>query len=499
MRQQEIRERSFVIACTAACLMLAGMSWVWRPGELTTALIFVSLVPPASVSIVRAQRSGLVDPLAVFALCYAAYNGVLLFQLSSGIDLSDAPIQPDGPMLFRAGLMSGLGALGLVAGYLTSGSSRPAAMRPGTHSERAAGFITGAVFYALGIVLYLSQYWQIGGYMQAVAMDRGERFELLRNTVSMPYEGFVVGGIALMVYASVGGGRTRWLASSSACLLWLGMVLLQGDRRLALQMMMALGVVAGTMRPKLTKLRPLALVVIAVGYLAAAVFGQYRTLIYDIAAGRSTLKQAQVVAQGEESSVDKPQDSELGAPYMSVLYYSRGVEPLRWGSSYLESIPAVLPRVLYPGAKTTPISFELDESLHEGVGTVYGLGFSPVAEGFANFGFAGPFIAIFIWSKLFGLLSSARYSGLLGLVVSATLLQECVNANRIDFRYVYFESVYCASAGILAVLTMKAVMAIGSRNSRSVPMSKLRRNLVIAAQVTEAQAAPLDCRVEASS
>lgn len=474
MTTTELHERSFVIACTAASIMAAGAAWVLQPGVLTTPIILVSLLPPLAIAIVRARNNGMVDPLAVFALCYAAYNGVLLLQLNSATDLHDAPIEPDQAMMLRAGFMSALGALGLVTGWLLWGRNRPVAMRPGTHAERAASFVVGVVFYLIGIVLYLAQYWQIGGYMQAVAMDLGQRFELLRTTVSMPYEGFVVGGLALMVYASIGSNTSRSVLSGFASVLWLGMVILQGDRRLALQMVMALGVIVGTMRPSVTKLRPRALVVIACAYLLAALFGQYRTLIYDLAAGRSTLKQAQVAAESEESSINKPQDSELGGPYMSVLFYSRQSEPLRWGSSYAESIPAVLPRVLYPGAKTRPISLDLDEALHEGMGTVYGLGFSPVAEGFANFGYAGPFVAILSWSLLFQWIAALRYHSLGGMVLCATLLQECVNSNRIDFRYVYFESIYCSIAAVLAVWIVKAALVITNRNTRPLPPAPFR-------------------------
>jgi hypothetical protein len=330
----------------------------------------------------------------------------------------------------------------------------------GNPSQSTASFITGAAFYLVGIALYMVQYWQVGGYMQSISMDRGQRFEMLTHTVSMPYEGFVLSGVILMMYASIGISKLRLILSSAACLTWLGLVLLQGDRRLALQMILALAVVIGTLRPKVTRLRPFALVVMAAAYLVAVIFGQYRTLIYDLAAGRSTLEQALVMAESEESIMGKPEDSELGGPYVSVLYYSRETEPLRWGSSYAMSIPAVLPKALYPGAKVPAISADLDQALHEGVGPVYGWGFSPIAESFANFGLAGIFAVMMLWTLFFAWLGSSRYRGLTGVVVCAILLQEAVNANRIDFRYVYFESVYSGSVGVLAVMVMRAVMEI---------------------------------------
>lgn len=467
MRAAETQERSLVIACTSLCLSAAAIGWFLYPGELTLPLALVSLVPPLGVAFARAKRNGMVDPLAVFAMCFAAYNGVLLVKFNYEPPAYEA-FAPTEATFFHAGILSGLGSLGLVVGWLLSKNRRSEPVTQGSPNECTASFLTGIVFYLVGIGLYMVQYWQIGGYMQSVAMDRGQRFEMLTHAVSMPFEGFILSGLGLMIYASLGIAKSRLMLSYGACLLWLGLVLLQGDRRLALQMIMAMAVVIGTLRPKTTKLRPVALVYIALAYSLAVLFGQYRGLIYDLAAGRSTLKQAQIAAEGENSIMGKPEESELGGPYISVLYYSDGTEPLRWGSSYAMSIPAAVPRALYPGMKTQAISADLDQALYEGVGPVYGLGFSPIAEGFANFGLAGSFGAIVLWSMFFAWLGSKRYRGLAGMVVCATLLQEAVNANRIDFRYVYLECVYCASVGIIAVMMMKAVAEITDRGSDSV-------------------------------
>lgn len=467
MRAAEIQERSFVIVLTLLCIVAAAIGWLVRPGELTLPLALVSLLPPIGVAVARAKRNGLVDPLAVFALCFAAYNGLLLVRFNYQPPEYEA-FAPTSATFFHAGILSGLGSLGLVVGWLLSKATRSGPMTQGSANECTASFLTGTVFYLTGIGLYMAEYWQIGGYMQSVAMDRGQRWEALTHVVSMPYEGFVLVGLALMIYASVGIAKSRLMLSSAACLAWLVIVLLQGDRRLALQMIMAMGVVIGALRPKITKLRPVALVYIAGAYFVAVLFGQYRTLIYDLAAGRSTLKQAQIAAEGEDSIIDKPEQSELGGPYISVLYYSDGAEPLRWGSSYAMSIPAFVPRALYPGAKVPAISADLDQALYEGIGPVYGLGFSPVAEGFANFGLAGPFAVMALWAMFFAWVGSNRYRGLIGMMICATLLQEAVNANRIDFRYVYLEFVYCVSVVPVAVIIMKAVAGIANRGSRPV-------------------------------
>ncbi len=465
MRADGSQDRALIIAGTSLCLVAAAAAWFVYPGALNLPLALVSLLPPLAVACVRASRNGIVDPLAVFALSVAAYNGVLLVRMSYGISPHDTPFAIDGPLFFRAGILSGLGSLGLVLGWMLAKDGRQQVLIERTHSQCTSSFVTGIIFYGIGVTLYLIQYAQVGGYMESVAMDRGQRFEMLTHTVSMPYEGFVLSGLCLMFYGSIGLKDLRVTLSVAASFLWLGLVLLQGDRRLALQMILALAVMIGTLRPKLTRLRPLALVCIALVYSAAVIFGQYRTLIYDLAAGRSTLEQAQVLADNEESVMGKPEDSELGGPYISVLYYSRGTEPLRWGLSYISSLPAVVPKVLYPGRKTQAISADLDQALHEGVGPVYGWGFSPIAEGFANFGYVGPFIVMMLWSLLFAWIGNNRSRSLTGAVVCAILLQEAVNANRIDFRYVYFESVYCVGVGVVAVLVMRAISRVTDRAS----------------------------------
>lgn len=117
MRAAEVRARSLVIACTSLCVVAAGIGWLINPGGLTLPLALVSLVPPLGVAVVRAMRHGIADPLAMFALCFAAYNGVLLVRLNYG-DSHETPFATSGSMFFHAGILSGLGSLGLFVGWL---------------------------------------------------------------------------------------------------------------------------------------------------------------------------------------------------------------------------------------------------------------------------------------------------------------------------------------------------------------------------------------------
>ena len=155
-----------MIACTSLCVVAVAFGWFLYPGELTLPLALLSILPPLGVAIVRATRNGMVDPLAVFALCFAAYNGVLLVRLNYGAMPHEVPFAIDGTMIFHAGVLSGLGSLGLVFGWLLSNSRPSKPMTQGSPSESLATFMTGVACYVVGIALYMVQYWQMGGYLQ---------------------------------------------------------------------------------------------------------------------------------------------------------------------------------------------------------------------------------------------------------------------------------------------------------------------------------------------
>jgi hypothetical protein len=153
-----------------------------------------------------------------------------------------------------------------------------------------------------------------------------------------------------------------------------------------------------------------------------------------------------------------PEHTEFGQPYVSILDLSRKEQELKWGSSYLTSLPAVLPRALYPGKKAIAPSELLASSLHSGLGAPMGWGYTPVAEAYSNFGLPGTFFILCGWSIFFVWLARVRYRGMGGVVIAAILVQEAVNANRIDFRSVYAEGIFCVVAAGAALLCVSIIL-----------------------------------------
>jgi hypothetical protein len=440
----QTRDILVVVFSMVAGLLGALLSYAFVGERLTLVIGLFSLMTPATIGVLAAKRGGILDPVAVFALAYAAYNGLILTRFSFLEPFEfPYPVVVDSKILFRAAIMSSLGTLGIALGWLLPNLRAQYRLPPRSTSECSAAFTTGASFFGVGLLFYLLQYQQLGGYTSALAIDRVERFAMMQENVSTPYVAFVIVGLILMFYGGLGKSklRTRWAAG--ALLLWVVAVGLQGDRRLILQILMGVGLVAGALRPALTKFRPLALLAIMLGIFAALLFGQYRPFITFFLSRGMTVGQVVDLARDHVSpSMVMPENTEFGGPYVAILDLSRRHVDYSLGTTYLSSLPAMVPRAMYPGKKTIAPSEVLANSLHNGLGAAMGWGYMPVAEAYLNFGYLGVLPVMCIWSYLFVSLSRARFRGIAGLLVSAALVQQAVNVNRIDFRSVYLESFF---------------------------------------------------------
>ncbi len=151
MRAVESQGRSLVIAFTSLCVVAAAIGWFINPGELTLPLALVSLVPPLGVAIARATRTRNSRSVGFVCFGFAAYNGVLLVRLNYGANPHEVPFAIDGPMFFHAGILSGLGSLGLVAGWLLSSNRRSEPVTQGSREQCTASFLTGTFFTWWGL------------------------------------------------------------------------------------------------------------------------------------------------------------------------------------------------------------------------------------------------------------------------------------------------------------------------------------------------------------
>lgn len=424
--------------------------------KLTLAVAIVPLVLPFIVAYAAMTERGILDPTALFPAFFGAYNGFPLIRfLSDDVRNNLAyPVKFEPGIYFRAGLLSALGAIFIA---ITWALWRPPAHKKLPKHDVTGWFNTGVICYAIGILLYFLQYQRIGGYWAALAMDRVKRFELMTQTTSSAYYAFVMVGLVMMIASGRSGVRKAAIVVMTA--LWCVIVMAQGDRRLALQAVMAVTSAATFLMAKSTRIKMTHLLLAITTYVAFSAFGQLREVIPFLVS--DAVPHPRPLDFGGTNSLlenSKPENNELAGPFLSVLYNAEHVRDYSLGASYADSIFAVLPRVLYPGSKPLSATAKLDNALHYGGNRfpVAGWGYSPIAEAFLNFGLPGVCLISSLWMGAFVILSRLRnYSW--GLVAVAVLSSETVNANRIDFRTVYLESFSCILAVLVAVLLVRSL------------------------------------------
>lgn len=455
--------RAVVLASALAASGLLCWSMMLQGSKLTLAIAIVPLILPFIVAYAAMRERGLMDPSALFAAFFGFYNGVLIIRfLSEEVrDHLPYPIKFDPEVFFRAGLLSALGAVFIAITW--AAWKKPPAQKNFTNSDVSGWFNVGAIFFAMGILMYLLQYLQMGGYWSAMATQRGRRFEVMTQALSLPYLGFVLVGLVMMIIAA--RGRKQRALAIGMTALWCLMLLPQGDRRLLLQAIMAVCSAAMFIGRKSVPVRMKHILVAVMAYLVFAIFGYLREQIPLLLSDAPP--QYLVVESNEKNPLlesAKPENSELAGPYFSVLYNAEQVRDYSLGASYVNTILTILPRVIYASKPLAPAQ-DLANTVHRG-GTqfaVAGWGYSPIAEAYLNFGVLGVCLMSAVWMSAFTVLSRLR-NHRWGLVSAAVLSSETINVNRIDFRTVYLESFYCMVVVVLAAL----IVVLYQRTSRVV-------------------------------
>jgi oligosaccharide repeat unit polymerase len=425
----------------------------------------------------RFKRHG-IEPLALFCFMFALYDGVMLFRLATiGADARLPYPGSFGPETYAAtGVLCAIAAgavlITTIAWEITIepfiDRRRSAQRELAPHQVRSrTWFWSGLCLYAAGIFLYFVQFQSFGGYFAALAMGRGDRFDLAGSgdVLSYPYLAFVAPGIACMCYGSeVHKAKRQQIASYVLAAVWCALVGLQGDRRLVVQTALTIIGVLSVLRPKALKLRLRTWVLIIAAYLISSIFGYVRPQITAVASGRATTTEA-VAQSADDWSTDwlLPEHSELAGPYLSLLSAVSDDTQLRYGSSYSESLFTILPRFLYPGYKPEGLADGFARKVHQGGGAAAGWGFNPVAEAYLNFGTIGVALLFFCWAVFFLVLGAIKHGSAWGTLVAATLLSEAMNANRIDFRNVYGETAYFFMGLMLAAFLNSLIASVFSR------------------------------------
>jgi energy-converting hydrogenase Eha subunit E len=421
----------------------------------------------------RFKAHGL-DALGLFCTAFAGYDGLLLFRLAtvSGEEHLVYPSAFGQETYADVGILVALAATVICITALSWETVIAPLFRQGTTGSRTQSelrrrgpemwFWAGSISYIGGLIMYFLQYAQLGGYFATLAMDRGERYSAgtYANLLSYPFAAFVVPGLAgMFLGAYSGNSRGQRIWSWSLASVWCCLLILQGDRRLVLQALLAIVGVFSIVRPKMLRLRFRTWVLLFLGYAFLSMFGHVRYLINPIVSGQTGAREAFAeVSDNASEEWFTPENTELAGPYYSLLSVVSESTQHLYGKSYYDSFLLVIPKRLYLGEKPELLTRQFDEQVHQGGGTVYGWGYNPVAEAYLNFGTVGVALIFVLWSLLFLGLGFIKHQATWGLLVFAVLLPEAVNANRIDFGVVYTESVYMM-VGVLSVVCMNRVFS----------------------------------------
>ncbi len=448
---QKGRPGTFLALLCAISILIVIILQTVSPDDSAVSLAIATILISGFTATWRFRRHGL-DPLGLFCFGFCLYDGVLLLRVATINDSSALayPTSFNNQTYSAAGAMCTIAAATILITALIcesvakrQRSSSPMKFEP---TSSFGWFWSGLVVYVIGLVLYFLQFKQFGGYIASLAMGRGDRFELAGEAqfLSYPFSAFVVPGVAALCYgAETGNSRGRRTVCYSLIFLWCMLVLLQGDRRLALQALLTGAAVLSIARPAALRFKFRTWLLIVVAYVTFSVFGNTRVFITALASGQSSLTNvASDVWESVSTDSVAPEHSEFAGPYLSLLTAISEHTQSLYGSSYYESFLAVLPRFLYPGVKPLVLSETFAAGVHRGSGITSGWGYNPVAEAYINFGVFGIAVTFVLWTLFFLGVGTQRGHTVWGTLAYAVLLSESVNANRIDFRNVYSESFY---------------------------------------------------------
>jgi hypothetical protein len=441
-------------------------------GILFTGLAIISV---AGFVFVRRNRIyGAFDPLAIFCGTFAAYNGLILVRIGMQSNPNDLDLPY--PTTYPIDTYVGAGLLSLLAIITVAATMyfvqvirrrRPQAyvQEASIPSQNRAYFIAGLGSYAIGCVLLSLQILMLGGLMAVIEMPRTERYApTVVTALSLPYAPFIAAGLAFVAYATFGAqSNKRRSALYMLIAIWVGITLLSGGRREVVNCLLSIVVIASAFLPKLFKFKFKHLILLVAFYILFMLFGQVREVLPDLLLGKIDRKEAQSNVE-TKATLDglSPEHTEFAGPFLSLLESVHlDKEPL-YGKSYYQSFATVLPRAFYPGVKPLSHSHEFDERVRDlyapTLKIAAGWGFNPVAEAYDNGAIIGVIALFTAWTLFFIVMGAIRRNQGLLLIIFALLVPEAINANRIDFRVVFTESMYQIGAALVTYVIAIVVL-----------------------------------------
>jgi hypothetical protein len=433
----------------------------------------VSVLFSAFVAYQRFRDFGISDSLGIFAFLFAAYNGLIPLQVAIFGEKDTIqyvyPIGFNEQTYLAAAVASALASVGLLAGSLLLRQRRylresPCSKSPSVECVESF-FIVGCIGTISGLVMMIIDYGRIGGFVYALAISRVTRYQILADSRGgLPYQSFILVGLCFMFFGA--GAQKRGLKVcllGVAALTWTGILLIQGDRRPLLYMLLGFFVINESVQLVRTSGKRI-LALLVTFYCFSTLISSVRSVFPFLVEGSMNLSEAVAWAKDHVTANDLlPDQSEFAGPYIAVLYEMQSWSGYRYGLTYAESIPNVLPRSLYPGEKPAALNETLAWNIGstDANGSVSGWGYSPVAEAYINFGFAGIPLVFAAFSPIFGVMSRLRNLGPFGLVLCAATTPQMLNLNRINISHSVQEAVFVSVVAFLllflATMVQRAV------------------------------------------
>ena len=376
-------------------LTLLTISLALTPFSLSAAIVAAGLsFFSAAIFPIRSVPRGAISLQTVTLGAIAAYSlAVPLHQLAFA-DYDHDTVRS----AFQLCVVAGAGAVcGFLAEYLLRASSPRHSVRFSERTWRMYSLIGWAIFgfgmvsafAAVSLTVGFHAYWT-AGYAGRVLLKREA------GPVELGLYHAVVG--LLFVALSRMKSRTptqrispRRLALfvllGGICLTFVVYVSFLGIRRPSFFLVVSLMLLYGIAGRGYSKLQ---LALVAPVLLLFSLFASFRQVLSDAGWGAASL----YIRQNFSLAWFDLSKSELGAPYraiMDVIGSWQG-EPLRLGATFLEAIPYALPSALR--LPVTSLSQEYTvRNFSAGFIAIGGnMGFSPVAEGYLNYGTVGAFV-----------------------------------------------------------------------------------------------------------
>ena len=418
------------------------------------------------------QRNGGWD-IADMRLWFAGF--FLFYGVTEPLTKAARYFLPSNKVFFEATWLYCLGAFGLLASVVFSPSHHSNMHRSNPQPRLLFLLEKIAVLgIGMGFVLLLLDFQRVGGILSAFMAPKGEIMDQMSEARgNLPYLSVLLASLNLYLFSLIHwprrNSRLAWGLFAAATVAFLAFCVAYGHR---LHFFFVLLSLLGTLSSKLsvrisTRKLLLLLMVFGILFFSLDYLRAYNIIRYGLGNSASS-------AKSRFTSLQELVPTELVNPYGTlVISLWKDVERA-YGTTYVQAIPNILPRSLYPGEKPLIIekawkSTYIPRLYPPGLSRYPGLGFLPVAEAYLNFGWMGPPIILFLIGLMLNYAQNLRCTAL-GSLLYAVWLPCAYYANRACFAGAIHQMFFVGMFVVVFYLTALLVSEVGQQVSkRSTP------------------------------